>query len=901
MSAARRDHAAVLLPNNKVLVAGYVSSTAELYDPTTGRFTSAGAMRFLHGQGLTATLLKTGQVLIVGGTYGPSDAEIFDPVTGRFIASAPTAGPHSYHSATLLADGRVLIAGGLNSGDSSSAAEIYDPATGRFTSTGSLSFPREGHTATLLQDGRVLIAGGIQASSGGPANALDSAEIFDPTAGKFSSAHPMSVQRYTHYAVLLATGKVLVGGGFPDSSAELFDPSNGTFSFTGNMTVARGAATATLLSSGQVMVAGGFTGPGPAITATAELYDPGTGLFTATGSMLTPRDEHVATALFDGRVLVTGGFQAQLDLASAELYTPVAQGLITSQTGLTFRVAAASSQAISQNIAVLSSAAIPWKTSVTTYAGGNWLSANPASATSSAADTVAMTIAANPSGLAAGDYYGVVTIAPTDGVHPAVNISVVLNIVPPNTSVPPLVNPTGLVFLATPGAALNSQSVTISNLTSHGVGARLTSPGSATWLSFKPAFVLAAAGQAGTFSVAADTNNLPVGVYHGTISLALTDTTSQVIDVLLVVAPQSGQVAQQRRPSDRGASTPACTPTVLLPVFTTLATGFVTPAAWPTSVVVNVVDDCASAVTTGSVTVSFSNGDAPLSLLSLGEGNWTATWVPGHTASGFTVTALAQQEQPALQGSIQVSGEVPLNPDVPVVNPVGVVSAADYASSPALGLLVSIFGSEMSDASASATSLPLPTQLGATTVVLGAEPLPMVYVSRTQINVVVPYDLTPKTQYQLIVLRGSAISVPVTIGVMPAQPGILSTNGSGSGQGQIYRMTGTSAILAESQSPASPNDAIVIYCAGLGAVDPAVPAASGAPLGGPVSQTTAPVSVTIGGQAAQVLFAGLTPGFAGLYQVNAVVPSGITAGNEVAVTISVAGQNSISNITMAVQ
>ena len=901
MAFARRDHVAVLLPNGKVLVAGYVTSTAELYDPSAGRFASAGAMRYLHGQGLTATLLNSGQVLIVGGTYAPSNAELFDPITDRFIASTSTNAPHSYHTATLMTDGRVLIAGGLNAGGASSAlAEIYDPASGSFARTGSLSTDREGHTATLLPDGRVLVAGGIQVSGGG-GNALNSAETYDPATGTFTpDPHLMAVPRYTHYAVLLATGKVLVGGGFPEITAELFDPSDGTFTFTGNMTVARGAATATLLSSGQVLVAGGFTGGGPAITATAELYDPNSGAFVATGSMAAARDEFTATLLFDGRVLVTGGFGGQTDLASAELYTPVSQGLVTSQTGLTFRVAASNSQAVSQNVVVLSSTPISWNASVTTYGGGSWLSTNPPSATSSAATPVAMTIAANPSALMAGDYYGIVTLTPQDGLHPAVSISVVLDIVPPNTAAPASVNPTGLVFLATPGAAPASQIVSIANVTSHALGATLTAPGSPPWLSFPPKFIVVPAGQTGTFSVAVNVANLAIGVYRGSINLAFTDTTTQVIDVLLVIAPVPSQTSSLRK-NLRSAAVSGCTPTVLLPVFTTLATGFSAPAAWPTPLVVNVVDDCTNPLTTGEVKVSFGNGDPALSLLSLGDGNWTATWVPGHSGQGFSITTTAQLAQPPLQGTIQVTGQVPLNPKVPVVNPLGVLSAADYISSPALGLLVSIFGSELSDATASASGVPLPTQLGASTVLAGGEELPILYVSGNQINVVIPYDLTPKTQYQLLVQRGSAISVPVPISILAAEPAILSTSGSGSGQGHIYRITGANSILADAQSPASAGDALVIYCAGLGNVAPAVPAGSGAPLNGPLSYTTASTSVTIGGQQARVLFAGLTPGFVGLYQVNSVVPDGVAAGNQVPVTVSVAGQNSVSNISMAVQ
>jgi len=904
MLEQRRDHASVLLPNGKVLVAGYLTNIAELYDPNTGQFTPAGTMHFLHGQALTATLLKNGTVLIVGGTDAPSGAELYDPVSGQFTVSGSTVSPHSYHTATLLADGRVLVAGGMNAGQSSSAAEIYDPVAGQFTSTGSLGTPREGHTATLLPDGRVLIAGGVETSSSSPSTALNTAELFDPTPGTFAlTTRPMTVPRYAHYATLLGTGQVLVGGGFPDISAELFDPVAGTFTLTGIMTVARGGATATLLPSGQVLVAGGFVGSGPAVTNTAELYDPGTGTFTATGSMNSPREEHAATALFDGRVLVTGGFGGTTDLSSAELYTPVAQGLLASQSGLTFRAAQGATQPSSENIAVLSTVEIPWKVLVNTYSGGSWLSTNPVSATTEAAlGALAMTISADPTGLAAGDYYGVVTISPTDGIHPAINIAVVLNVIAPHTNVPPLVSPGGLVFLATTSGTLMSQSVGITDVASYAVGATLTSPQFQSWLSVSRESIVVDSGQTGSFSVSVNTSNLAAGVYQGSINLAFTDTTTQVVDVLLVITSGALQTPAAVPKSPAGAATSTCTPAQLLPVFTTLASGFSTPAAWPTPIVVNVVDDCASPVNTGVVTVAFGNGDPPLSLLPFGSGNWSGTWTPNHVVSAFTITAAAQTPQPALQGTVQISGQVPLNPAVPAVTPGGVVSAVDYTSSPAQGLLVSIFGSSFSETTAGAQSLPLPQQLGQTTVFLGGEQLPLLFVSGGQINLVVPFDLAPQMQYPLIVQRGTAISVPVTVTVMSAQPAILSANGSGSGQGQIYRIdTSGNAALADAQTPAQAGEALVIYCAGLGTVTPNVPAGAGSPPGGPVSNTTAPVSVTIGGQPAQVLFSGLAPGFAGLYQVNAVVPNGVASGNQVPVTISVAGQSSISAITMAVQ
>jgi uncharacterized protein (TIGR03437 family) len=900
MSAPRRDHAAVLLPNSKVLVAGYLTNTADLYDPGTGQFTSIGRMQFLHGQGLSATLLKSGAVLIVGGSYAPSSAELYDPVSGRFVSAGSTAAPHSYHTATLLADGRVLIAGGLNAGQSSNAAEIFDPASGKFTSIASLGSPREGHTATLLQDGRVLIAGGADTASGG-GSALNTAELFDPVANTFSPVdHSMLAQRFAHYAVLLGSGQVLIGGGFPNISAELFDPVSQTFTLTGIMTVPRGAATATLLSSGQVLVAGGFTGSNPNVTNSAELYDPASGLFTATGSMHSAREEHTATALFDGRVLVTGGYGTS-DLSSAELYTPVAQGLLSSQTGLTFRVATGASQTVSQNIAVLSTVEIPWKVSAITYAGGSWLSTNPVSATTSlATGALAMTVSVNPSGLADGDYYGVLTITPSDGLHPAINISVVLNIVAAGSNVPPQISPGGLVFLTTAGEPPPSQSVAITDLASYAIGATLTTPSVGGGLMVPPALVVNS-GETKAVNVSVDNANLVPGVYRYSVKVAFTDTTSQFVDVLLVVAPAAPATPSVRPRILRPASTSTCTPTQLLPVFTSLASGFATPAAWPAAMVVNVVDDCASPVSDGNVTVTFGNGDPPLSLLSLGDGTWSSTWTPSHSASGFNITASAQTPQPALAGTVQISGGVPVNPQVPVVNPGGVVSAADFTSSPAPGLLVSIFGTSLADSTAGAPGLPLPPRIGATSAVMGGEELPLLFVSANQINFIVPYDLVPKSQYQLIVQRANSISVPVTVTVMPSQPAILSTNGSGSGQGHIYRYDSAGNVaLADAQTPAQAGQVLVIYCVGLGAVDPSVSTGGGPPVGA-LSNTTAPVSVTVGGQPAHVAFSGLTPGFAGLYQINTVVPNGVTAGDQVPVTISVDGQNSVSNISMAVQ
>jgi len=302
------------------------------------------------------------------------------------------------------------------------------------------------------------------------------------------------------------------------------------------------------------------------------------------------------------------------------------------------------------------------------------------------------------------------------------------------------------------------------------------------------------------------------------------------------------------------------------------------------------------------VVVSFDNGDPPIALLSTGDGTWSGTWVPRKsTTSQFTVRTTARLLQPAIQGTVDVAGLVPSNPKVPFISSGGIVSSGDYASSPALGLLVSIFGAALSDASAAATSLPLGPQLGATSVLVSGREVPVFYVSDNQVNVIVPYDLASNAQQQFIVQRGSAISVPEKIVIFNSQPAILSTTSDGKGQGHIYKSDSTgNQILTNSTSPAVAGDSLVMYCVGLGPVDPPVTAGEAASLT-QLSKTTGLVTVTIGGLPTPVAFAGLTPGSAGLYQVNVRVPAGASTGNQVPVSVSVDGKSSSGQIVMAIR
>jgi N-acetylneuraminic acid mutarotase len=339
MATGRELHTATLLPNGKVLVAGgltysngsYVAvGSVELFDPASGTWTATGTManaRYQH----TATLLTNGTVLVAGGYGGPngtnilSSAEVYDPVSGVWTNTGSLLIGTYQHTATLLPNGQVLAAGGLTAFGVVGTVEFYDPGSGTWNIVAfrGLNTHRRYHTATLLPNGQLLVAGGFNDNTGEVA----SAEVYDPGSGTWSTTASLNTGRHFHTATLLANGKVLVAGGYNGdslASVELYNWAAGSWTTTGTMSTVRVLHTATLLPNGQVLVAGGYNNATSSVTlASAELYDPTSGSWTAANSMSTNRGHHTATLLPGGKVLVAGGLDSSYNpLTSAELFDP---------------------------------------------------------------------------------------------------------------------------------------------------------------------------------------------------------------------------------------------------------------------------------------------------------------------------------------------------------------------------------------------------------------------------------------------------------------------------------------------------------------------------------------------------------------------------------------------------
>lgn len=620
---------------------------------------------------------------------------------------------------------------------------------------------------------------------------------------------------------------------------------------------------------------------------------------------LTTNSSALTSGTYSTQITVDGGTAGLVALPVTLTIVDARPKIQLSQVGMTFASVAQGGAPLPQSFGILNSGqgSMSWTATASTLSGGaGWLSIDQTSGTVatplSGVSTVNVTV--NPAGLAPGNYYGQVQITAQGADNSPQIVSIIFTLMAAGTHLGPAVGPTALTFVGSTGSSPGSQVVMLANLTASPITFQSTlttdTPGT-PWLQYAPVSATVNPGQPAQISVQTNFASLSSGVHNGSLTFVFSDGSIRTVSILTIVSPGGGggsaagnvnsHAKLQPLASTSCSSSLAVQPTTLTDPSTSV------PLSQPATVQAKVVDNCGNAFTSGSVAVTFSNGDPQLNLVSIGNGNWSGTWQPRNGAQPqvkLTYVAIGVQGITAVGGTASLTVSLTAGAATPVT--AGVANSASGVGifiSP--GGLVSIYGDDLATGTGGGGTAPFPTQVNGTQVLMGGQPLPLRYVGTGQVNAQVPFGLATNTQQQLVVQRGTTLSVPQDVVVAAAQPGIYTQDATGSGPGIIVDAT-QSYQLVTAQTPAAAGDVLVIYCNGLGVVVPALPTGTPAPLAGPLSSTANPVTVTIGGLPAPVAFAGLAPGYPDLYQVNATMPAGVPSGTQVPVVLSVAGQTS---------
>lgn len=615
-------------------------------------------------------------------------------------------------------------------------------------------------------------------------------------------------------------------------------------------------------------------------SGTATPVNPASINVTANPSQLTP-------GTYTGVITVTGSTGPVATVPVTMTITTVPQLIRLSQTGMTFTAVAGGGVVPPQSFSVLNAGqgTMDWTATVISRPGAQiFLSLSPRAGTSIATSTniPSVTVTADASNLAPGEYFNQIEVDSTTALNSPQFIPVVLEVLDPGQDPGPAVQPSELVFTGVAGTPPpGSQNLLVYNLKGATLNYRSqkTTANGKDWMVYLPTEAAVDPKAPTRIVLQPDTTLLlnPT-VEQGVLSLSFNDGSTRKINVLTVVLPK----ATGSSGNSLSAAQAACMATDLVPSLGVLGQGFTVPAGAPNRLVVKVLDNCGMPMIDGRVSANFTNGDPPLQLLSLQDGQWTATWTP-RTAAPVTVTITAESTT-GLKKPIDISGSTRATKVTPPrINAGGVVNVANYAGGQPLapGDMIAIFGTDLANGAAAAPKLPLDTTLAGTSVSIAGVDLPLFYSSPNQVNAVLPYTLKTDTDYQLLVTQGNLVSGTERIIIASAQPAIFLTSLGPA----VVDLKG---VLISASNPARIGDTLLIFAAGLGAVKGTVtPGAASDAL-----QTASPLTVSIGNLNAPVSYAGLAPGFVGLYQVNAQVPAGVAFSDKVPLTLTIQGQTS---------
>ncbi|MBK5290484.1 MAG: putative Ig domain-containing protein [Acidobacteriia bacterium] len=615
---------------------------------------------------------------------------------------------------------------------------------------------------------------------------------------------------------------------------------------------------------------------------------------------------------FNTTLLQPGTYKARIRLDSTSttqtLFVPVTLAVSSSrrllgvsQEGLSFTAVAGGPAAPSQRISVLAlgSGGFNWN-AVTSVDQGlpSWLSLSTSGGSTSPGNPTPLDVSVNPAGLNPSVYYGEILIRSADVDNSPRLVFVSLNVLPQGTNPGVILSTNKLLFVSTVAQqAPPVQSFSIFNPSASTLRYEFLLNGSSTiWNISAPPDRLAPPGGSVVVQVGATTTGLTSGTHRATLNFQFAgDPLVRSVDLFLSV--QRPSVSGNPAASTLHFAEAVCPPGGLEIVPLRQAAGFTTATGTPVAVDARVFSLDGLPLTSGAVTASLGNSTNSLKAMTYIEnGLWSATLnIPPQPETSLALRIFADDPARNLTGCIDLSGTNQAQP-APSISPGGIVSAASFAPGPlAPGSIASIFGSSLSQGTNPAPAFPLPVELGGIKVAIGGGSAPLFFGSPGQLNLMLPYTLTPHNSHPLAVRRGGLFSIAEIL-IADAQPGLFTV--SPFGQGAIVHGTDQSVVV-DANRPASRGDVIVIFCEGLGAVDGPVAAGSQTP-GSPLLRTILPLSVTIDGKDAEVSFSGLAPFFSGLYQINVTIPQTVTPSNTVPVVVTVSGQAS-NAVTIAVK
>jgi uncharacterized protein (TIGR03437 family) len=634
------------------------------------------------------------------------------------------------------------------------------------------------------------------------------------------------------------------------------------------------------------------------LTATVELPQGRSWLTTGGGVTVGPGTRALLNATAAAGALPVGTYVGTIRMAGlvsgsitvVMVVAPQVSSLDVAPNGLTFTAVengpAPPGQTV--NIVSLPSGPTAWSALATTTSGGAWLSINVGGGATDAGSPGVSSLVARVSsaGLRAGEYYGLIEVSSPGSSNGSKAVTVVLVVLPANQPLTPQPDTSGLVF--TDG---NQKSITLSNWSNATLGFStsrhfLDAP---PWFTVETSANSIAPGTQVQIRILPRIAGLPPGVRRAYLVIRYSDGSSTRIDLVLVI-PRVVAAAVNK---DGVRSLAGCTPARLTGVFTGLQQNFAVPVGWPSGLDMRIVDDCGDPLNAGSAIVGFSCCDGPKALTPVRQGRWTGTWVSRAAQnSEIQITADFADTPQAVKGTTSISGNVARAGNPPIISDSGPVNAAglELYQPLAPGTQMAVSGSRLADAPQSALGLPLATSLGASSVSLGGRLLPLFAVGDAQVTALAPFDIPRNTELSMIARRGAALSVPAVVTIAPTAAGVYSDP-----QGAAAVLDAQGRVV-NSANPAQRGSTVAVFASGLGAVDREVAPGAAAPAAEPFARTVEPVEITVGGARALVLYSGLAPGLAGVYQVNLLLPTDAPTGDAVVLALRVG--ESVTTITI---